>query len=139
MPTDKSVIDALTTAVDNDPQNSALRLHLASMLAENAMFDEALRHAQLVLSHDPTNLEGLKQAAHASEKLGDLAKAASYRKLVAALDTSSEPARKSSLGKDDWDDVIEETPIGQRKPIAQATDEFSESPDDFIVDVEYSD
>src|SRR5690349_3374315 len=116
MPTDRSVIDALTTAVENDPENSALRLHLASVLAESAMFDEALRHAQIVMSNDPTNAAALQQAAEACEKLGDLSKAASYRKLLAAVAVHDEPATKSSLGKDDWAEVLEESPGPRRAP-----------------------
>lgn len=138
MPTDKSVIDALTSAVDNDPENTILRLHLAAVLAENAIFDDALRHAQIVLSHDPTNAGALRQAADACEKLGDLAKATSYRKLLAGLETPGERAQ-GRLGKDDWADIIEDAPPGRQEPIAEPVDDFSEAGDGYVVDVEYSD
>lgn len=137
MPTDKSVIEALTTAVENDPNNSALRLHLASVLADNAMFDEALRHTQVVLSNDPANISALKQAADASEKLGDLGKAAGYRKLLAAVSKPEEPLNKSAFGKDEWADVLEESST-PRIPQTNAVDDFTEARGGMVIDVEYS-
>src|SRR6516162_5763018 len=139
MPTDRSVIDALTTAVDKDPQNSTLRLHLASVLAENSMFEEALRHAQIVMTHEPTNPTALRQAADAAEKLGDLSKASSYRKLLAAVDTPPEPQGRATFGKDEWADVLEESTDTSRVPQGDASDDFRGSSDGMVVDAEYSD
>lgn len=134
MSADNSVIHALTAAVDQDPNNSALRLHLASVLAEGRLFGEAMEHIQKVLIQEPSNTGALKQAADAAEKLGDLPKAASYRKILSALNDTVDAPRRGSFIRDDWADVLEE-PDKPREPQIK-TDDLN---DGLVVDVEYSD
>lgn len=133
MPTDRSVIDALLAAIENDKGNSSLRLHVASLLAEDKLFAEAMEQIQSCLNQDPTNLKALKQAGDVAEKLGDLAKAASYRKLSDALSGAVENPRRQSVGQhDEWADVISDEPEILRSPEADLDGEF-------VTDVEYSD
>ena len=72
MAIDKSLIDALLKAVENDPDSSALRLHLADSLAQNKAFEAAMEQVNFVLRNEPANKTALGQAADVCEKLGDL-------------------------------------------------------------------
>src|SRR5580765_6106374 len=140
MPTERSVIDTLRAAVESDPENVALRLHLASVFLENRMFEEALKDVQIVLAQEPSNTDALKQAADAAEKVGDLAKAASYRKLLNALtDTTEVVLKNRSRPKDEWADVLDEDDDSNRRPVAESGDDFSNLHDELIVDLEYPD
>jgi SpoVK/Ycf46/Vps4 family AAA+-type ATPase len=134
MPTDKSVFDALYAAVENDPTNTAIRLHLASLLAEDRSFEDAQRHVQLVLSQEPSNVNALTLAGDVAERLGDLGKAASYRKLVAALEAPLVKLSETGSGLDDWDDVIGEEPghLREKEDLERDTN------DGFVVDIENS-
>jgi SpoVK/Ycf46/Vps4 family AAA+-type ATPase len=144
MPTDKSVVDALLLALENEPNNTAIRLHLGSLYLDSAEYQPAFEQAQLVLGLEPASIDALNLAAAAAEKLGDLGKAASYRKLVNAL--SDAPPPRASFGRDEWDDVIEENPEPAKKQPLRETvgtgrpyDDNDDQDDGFIVDVEYSD
>ncbi len=143
MPSDKSVVDALLQALENEPDNTAIRLHLGTLYLNSAEYAPAFEQAQLVLALEPANIDALNLAAAAAEKLGDLPKAASYRKLVNAL-SEAPPPRRSFAG-DDWADVIEENTDGaKRQPLRESTGPSGHSADEqdddgFIVDVEYSD
>lgn len=139
MPTDKAVIDAITAAVESAPENTTLRLHLASLLAENRQFDDAMGQIQIVLNQEPSNPDGLTQAADVSEKLGDLGRAASYRKLLNAMnDVPAQTPPIANNRKDDLADILDESADIHRDPIRETTDDFSNADDDMIVDVEYS-
>lgn len=146
MPTDKSVVDALLLALKNEPNNTAIRLHLGSLYLDAAEYQSAFEQAQAVLGVEPANIDALNMAAAAAEKLGDLGKAASYRKLVNALSDTPPPPR-ASFGRDEWDDVLEEIPESEkRQPIRETAgpgrpyNEGDDRDDDgFVVDVEYSD
>lgn len=112
MAIDKSILTAIAAAVEAEPENVALRLHLASLLFEDAQFGESLKQSQIVLANEPINTDALKKAADSAEKLGDLGKAESYRKVLNALRGEKETekpkpiyAPKFSAG-DDWADVL---------------------------------
>lgn len=116
MAIDKTVILAMQAAVENEPNNIALRLHLSTLLIEDGQFEESLRHSQVVLTQEPTNLDALEKAANSAEKLGDLAKADSYRKLSKALKGETErppiiPQRSANFEKDEWADILEDEPL----------------------------
>lgn len=141
MPRDRSVIDALTLAVESSPDNAALRLHLANVLQQNRMFEEAMAHVQTVLQSEPDNIEALRLASDLSEKLGDLGKASRYRKLLAAIaDHEESPAREPIFGpKDEWDDLLEENLAGNDPlAVAEPLDDLADL-NEMVVDVEYSD
>ena len=146
MAIDKTVILAMQTAVENEPDNIALRLHLVNLLIADGQFGESLRHAQVVLTQEPTNLDALESAANSAEKTGDLAKADSYRKLLKALTGETEkppiaPPRISNFNsepwKDEWAEILEDEPI--KTPVAESVDDNfffeSERPDLRLSDV----
>jgi SpoVK/Ycf46/Vps4 family AAA+-type ATPase len=145
MPSDKSVVDALLLALENEPNNTAIRLHLGTLYLDSAEYGPAFEQAQMVLALEPANIDALNLAAAATEKLGDLTKAASYRKLVNALSDAPPPAARS-FARDDWADVLEENtdPI-KRQPLRESVGPSEPYADDdqddagFVVDVEYSD
>lgn len=112
MAVDKSVLTAIGSAVESEPANTALRLHLAALLFDDAQFAESLKQSQTVLAQEPANTDALQKAANAAEKLGDLGKAASYRRLLEALGGETRTEKPKSLyipkfsSNDDWADVL---------------------------------
>jgi ATPases of the AAA+ class len=141
---ERSVIEALISAIENDTKNTSLRVHLGSLYLGAGDHQLALEQGQAVLAIDPTNVEGLKLAADSAEKLGDLALAARYRKLINALTDSLPPVAGTGFAIDGWDEIIEDEPKRERRPLEQTAGEYGdddsdESEDEFAVDVEYSD
>ncbi len=134
MAIDKSVIDALRKAIETDPDNHALRLHLASTFAQNGDFTEAMEQVQAVLLHDPANKEGIEQAANICEKLGDLSKAVGYRKLLESLGAVHDAPMRSTTAYEEWADVLDESSNDGLARVREA----ASGNDDFAVDVEYS-
>ncbi len=123
MAIDKNVLSAIEKAVEADPENAALRVHLASLLIEDKQFSEALKQCQAALINDPANTEALEKAAHSAEKTGDLEKAESYRRVLKALKSPEEPEESAYIAKypanDEWDDVL--TDDGSEKvPVREA-------------------
>jgi len=53
---DDDVTSALAAALEHDPENVVLRVHLCESLVDGGRLEEALRHARLVLRLDPANL-----------------------------------------------------------------------------------
>jgi hypothetical protein len=84
-------LQAAESAVEADPENVEARLHLASLLVVERPAD-ALEHLTVALSRDPTSLEALGLAACAAAAIGDSQRAGGYRRLVAALGGTVEPA-----------------------------------------------
>lgn len=85
MPPDPSVIAALTAAVEQDRDNSALRLHLAGLLLDAERPQEALEQLGAVLASQPNHLEALRLAKTAAEAAGDTIRAHGYAQLYDAL------------------------------------------------------
>lgn len=137
MAIDKSVIAALEKAVENEPENKSVRLHLVSLLIEDKQFEEALKHAQIVLNQEPTNLNALEKAAQSAEKLGDTSKAAGYRKLLNVLrEPIQPPQRINNYRQDDWAEFIDDTPKAEKIPLREG---FEEPDKDFGWEIENSD
>jgi SpoVK/Ycf46/Vps4 family AAA+-type ATPase len=82
---DSSVIAAIAAAVQASPDNLALRVHLATLLAQAQRWLESLEQAQTILARQPDHLEALELAAQACEILGEHERAESYRRLLNAL------------------------------------------------------
>lgn len=138
---DRSVINALLAAVEADPGNTSLRVHLASLLMESKEFAEAMDQVLAVLARDPANVEALRLAGDVSEKLGDLAKAASYRKLLRAMEGGDETPRQRNNPahrQDEWVDIIDDEPADDKLPIGNADGAGFHNEDPF-VDAEYYD
>ena len=91
MPPDPQVIAAVTAASEADPESTALRLHLASVLLDDGRAADALPHVEFVLGREPENVEALLQACRACEALGD-PRADTYRQLATAISTGREAA-----------------------------------------------
>jgi SpoVK/Ycf46/Vps4 family AAA+-type ATPase len=87
--TDREVLNSIAALVEQDSQNTALRLHLADLLLNNDQPAEALAHAVTVLASRPDDLQALSIAARSAEAAGDTAKAEGYRRLATALGAPS--------------------------------------------------
>ncbi len=67
---DPSVTDALARAVASDPENVALRVHLASLLVLGGDAQAALDHANAALALRPDDPGALSVAREAAQTLG---------------------------------------------------------------------
>lgn len=85
MGVDPAVLSAMRSAVEADPSNIALRLHLAGLLLDAGLSADALAQCQHVLATNPDHRESLELAARSADAANDPIKAAAYRKLVEAL------------------------------------------------------
>ncbi len=94
MPTDPSIIAALTAAALAAPDSAPLRLHLAGLLLDSGQPGDALEQCMAVLAREPDNREALRKAAEAAFQSGDTVRAVSYGRLLDALgaDLLSDPA-----------------------------------------------
>ena len=139
MPIDKSVIAALEKAVEAEPENTSLRLHLASVLYDDGEFQAALDHCRTILNREPANLDALERAAQSAEKLGDASVADGYRQLLDALRKPAAPPRRAnSYRQDEWSEFIDDAPRGEKIPVAEALGD-DETEDDSIWEIEQSD
>ncbi len=89
MEPDPNVIRAIETAVDADPSNEALRVHLAGLLIEAGRPQDALAQLETVLRVRPDHLEALALAAKSGAMVGD-ARSAGWLRLYESL-SGSEP------------------------------------------------
>ncbi len=92
MPVDPTVITVLLTAIEQDPENIALRLHLVSLLFDSGEMSEALKHCSVILTSQPDQPEALRYAALAAESLGQTKRAEGYHRLLKALSANDPPA-----------------------------------------------
>ncbi len=83
--TNDSVINTLTKALEENPEDSALRLHLADLLLEKGDLETASTHFEFILKADPANLDALRGAAKIATQQGNTSKAEGYNKLIIAL------------------------------------------------------
>lgn len=83
---DPTVIAALERAVAEDPENPALRLHLAGLQVLSGDARRALGHAQRALAAAPADALALATARDAARALGDGLRAERYGRLLRALD-----------------------------------------------------
>ncbi len=81
-----SVIAAMEAAVAADPDNPALREHLADLLLSAGRMDDAWTHATAGLGMAPANTKLLRVAADAGDATGRTDEAAGYRTLLNALE-----------------------------------------------------
>jgi SpoVK/Ycf46/Vps4 family AAA+-type ATPase len=85
MGVDPSIVTALEAAVTADPENAALRTHLAGVLVDADLPSRALEHATVVLGNFPADGGALKVAHLAAEALGNADLAAGYEQIMRAL------------------------------------------------------
>lgn len=65
------LISGLESTVSAAPGNSALRLHLVSMLREVGRTGEALAHAEAIIDQHPDHIDAHRAAAAAARAIGD--------------------------------------------------------------------
>lgn len=97
LPTSDPVVAALSAALDAAPHID-LRLSLAERLIAIDHHADALEQLTAALAEDPAHLKALGLAASTAAHLGQDAKAASWRKLHAALSGQPAPARVPTDG-----------------------------------------
>jgi SpoVK/Ycf46/Vps4 family AAA+-type ATPase len=120
MPTDPSVIKAISSAVDSDSENLGLRLHLISLLLDAGDAASALEHCGVVLAREPDSVDGLSLAVKAAEALGQADKAARYARLLAAIgpQPQQEPPSQNTHAPLNHEATINpEAPIDHETPI----------------------
>lgn len=86
-----SVINTLITALEANPGDTEMRLHVAEMMLTNGDYESAATNFSIVLQNQPANISALKGASAAATQLGDDSKAEGYKQLLTALGTSVEP------------------------------------------------
>ena len=86
-----AVVAALRAALEDDPQQADMRLHLAEMLLMQGSPGEALEHAQVVLTAEPDNARALTIAGDACQSLGESEKTLAYKRLLATMSGSAPP------------------------------------------------
>ena len=85
MPADPKVVAALASAIDANPDDVGLRMHLAGVLADGGEADAAEPHVAAVLALAPAHVDALRLAARIAEARGQLDRALGYRRLLTAL------------------------------------------------------
>jgi AAA+ superfamily predicted ATPase len=130
MPIDPTVIAVLLSAIEKDPENAALRLHLVSLLFDSGQLDETLKHCAVILASQPDHIEALEYAARAAEAMGDAKRAEGYRRLLKALSVedpmAAAPTQKNESGPEEhfWpSDLATGEPEleAKRTPLANAS------------------
>lgn len=85
--------------MENAPADRALRFHLAQLLFDAGRPADALPHCARLLQDVPDDVEVLKLAASVAEESGDVARAASYRRLSGALEPPQEAPQEAGIVK----------------------------------------
>jgi SpoVK/Ycf46/Vps4 family AAA+-type ATPase len=85
---DPAVRAALETALASSPGNAAVRIHLASLLADDDPA-AALDHAARVLAAQPDHPQGLAIAARTARAVGEEQRAVAYERLLSALNSTA--------------------------------------------------
>ena len=80
-----SVIIALKSALEQDPDNDEIRLHLADLLLADNQFEAADQHYSAIMQREPANLRALRGCASTAAELGQPERAESCRKILQAL------------------------------------------------------
>ncbi len=83
--TTESVIKTLIEALEKNPDDLGMRLHIAELMSGAGDDTGALEYFSAVLQREPANLKALRGAAQAAEGLGDRGRAEGYRQLLNAL------------------------------------------------------
>ena len=85
-----SVLQALLIALEQNPDDTGMRLHIAELMLSAEDYINAQLNFEKVLQKEPANIAALKGAAAVAENLKDDNKAAAYQQLLAALGVHDE-------------------------------------------------
>jgi SpoVK/Ycf46/Vps4 family AAA+-type ATPase len=125
------VIAAILAAVQADPGNSALRVHLAELFLKANDHGQALDHASQVLALQPDHRDALRIAAAAAEESGDKIRAHGYQRLLDALGWNQAKGLIEGAGIEDKGDLeAQENSSSEEEPIRMRYSESSESDED---------
>ena len=125
MAVDPTVLEAMKKAVEAQPDEIGLRLHLTGLLLQDGKFDEALAHAGHIQIRQPDHVGALEFGFKAAEGKGDLILAASYKRLLDSLNLDKARSLIESAG---LSESLEEP--GEKNPIrAISTSEFDDEED----------
>lgn len=80
-----SVIEALRTSLESNPNDTNIMAHLAELLLTSEEANEALILYQKILASNPSDVVILKGALKAAEQLGNESLVTAYQKLLSAL------------------------------------------------------
>ncbi|MBI2376534.1 MAG: HEAT repeat domain-containing protein [Deltaproteobacteria bacterium] len=83
---DRSVIAAIGAALNADPKNSALRLHLAELHFGAGDFNDVAAHCRVLLEETPDHLEALRLAGRTARATGRISAAEAFEHLVRLLE-----------------------------------------------------
>lgn len=83
--TTESIINALIDALEKNPDDLNMRLHIGELLLAAGDYARSADYFSAVLNKEPANLAALKGAAESASHTGDHAKAEGYRQLLNAL------------------------------------------------------
>ena len=103
------VIAALQSALESDPDNYAVRTHLASLLLDVGRTKESLEQALRVLAGEPDNGGALRTASNAALIEGDVERAARYGRLADALENSGATSVAPPLAESDRSIAVPDT------------------------------
>jgi SpoVK/Ycf46/Vps4 family AAA+-type ATPase len=122
--TDPGVISAIEAAVEADPRNLALRVHLGALLLEAGRAEDALVQAEAVLAAEPDNIDALGVAAESGSLLDD-ARAPGWTRLHASLTGISGVATGGASTPESGGQPAGDTPV------AASPGNGSQNPDDW--------
>lgn len=108
MAIDQSIFAVMMAAVEKEPHNVAVRMHLASLLWQAGRAEETLDHCRNVLADEPAHLEALALAALAAERVGDQDRADAYRRLSKALSGEHDAPKRPATQSSSWDEAADE-------------------------------
>ncbi len=145
-----TVIQALLAAIEQNPEDAALRLHLAPLLLESGDAAGCLDQISAVLLKDPANLEALRLGEQAAQAVGDTTRAEGYGRLVLALGGApAAPPQKAAPDPYDLsqlvlDDETEQRPGRRMRPDpapreAVPASRLDEDEDEIFLEVERPD
>src|SRR3954470_7209648 len=112
---DPELVAAIEAAVTADPENLALRVHLAGLLTDDGRPEVALEHLEMVLGRRPDHVAALGEAARAARATGATERADAWQRLHDALDPGA-----AALDRDDAGDSVPAATVtvsaGDREP-----------------------
>ncbi|MFN8392982.1 MAG: AAA family ATPase [Bdellovibrionota bacterium] len=123
-----TVINALLLALEANPADVEMRIHVASLLVDAGQFEQALEHFQTLLKSSPCDIPALAGAARAAEGLGQRALAENYSRLLSALD----PKRNGEQTKssETTQAFSENDPLDESADVENVNDESDVSTDE---------